>query len=40
MPRNSKKKLTIKVDGQVDYETTYTKKIEKKVADGVVISLK
>ena len=40
MPRNSEKKLTIKVDGQVDYETTYTKKIEKKVADGVVISLK
>ena len=40
MPRNSEKKLTIKIDGQVDYETTYTKKIEKKVADGVVISLK
>lgn len=39
MPRNSRKTLTIKVDGRVDYQCDYTKKIERKSADGVTISL-
>ena len=39
LPRNSRKTLTIKVDGQVDYQVNYTKKVERKVADGVTISL-
>ena len=39
MPRNSQKTLTIKVDGEVDYQVNYTKKTERKVADGVTISL-
>ena len=39
MPRNNHKTLTIKVDGEVDYQVNYTQKRERKVADGVVISL-
>ena len=39
MPRNSQKTLTIKVDGEVDYQVNYTKKTERKVADGITISL-
>ena len=39
MPRNSPKTLTIKVDGEINYQAHYTKKTERKVADGVTISL-
>ena len=39
IPRNTQKILTIKVDGEVDYQVNYTKKTERKVADGVTISL-
>ena len=39
-PRNSIKTFTLKVDGKVVEKINYTKKTERKVADGVVVSLK
>ena len=39
-PRNSRKRFTLKIDGKVVNEIDYTKKTERKVADGVVVSLK
>ena len=39
-PRNSQKTLTVKVDGKVDYQVNFTKKVEREVADGMVVSLR
>lgn len=39
-PRHTRKRFTLKVDGEVVNEINYTKKTERKVADGVVVSLK
>ena len=39
-PRNSRKRFTLKVDGQVEYEVDFTRKTERKTADGITISLK
>ena len=40
LPREKEKTLTIKVDGEVEYQVRYLKKTERKSADGVTISLK
>ena len=39
IPRNRPKILAVKVDGKLDYCMQYTKKVERKQTDGVVISL-
>ena len=38
-PRNRRKRFTLKVDGEVVQQVDYIKKVERKVADGVVVSL-